>query len=102
MAKTKENKRTKIAAIDFETYYSKDYSIQGSSTHQYCYHADFDAYMVSIYCPDFEYVGHPADFDWAKLDGYTLIAHNASFDQRVFERCQELGVIPTRIGVHAK
>ncbi len=95
-------KRTKIAAIDFETYYSKDYSIQGASTHQYCYHAEFDAYMVSIYSPDFEYVGHPDAFDWAKLDGYTLIAHNASFDQRVFERCQELGIIPTTIGVNKR
>lgn len=87
----------KFAAIDFETYYSKDYSIMGSTNYQYCHHPEFDAYLVSVYCNEFQYVGHPKDFDWKKLDGYTLIAHNAAFDQRVFERCQELGIIPTEI-----
>jgi hypothetical protein len=95
-------KTTKIAAIDFETYYSKAYSIQGSSTYQYVHHPEFSAYLVSIYCPDFEFVGHPRDFDWSKLDGYTLIAHNASFDQRVFQRCQAIGTIPKEIGVNAR
>lgn len=84
----------KVAALDFETYYSKDYSIRGVSTYQYVNHPEFDAYMVSIYCDDFQYVGELEDFDWKRIDGFTLIAHNASFDQRVFERCQELGKIP--------
>jgi len=92
-------KNKKVAALDFETFYSKDYSIAGSSTYQYVTHPEFDAYLVSIYCPEFEYVGMTKDFDWKRLDGYTLIAHNASFDQRVFERCQELGIIPTEITV---
>lgn len=89
----------KVAALDFETFYSKDYSIMGSSTYQYVNHPEFDAYLVSIYCPEFEYVGMTKDFDWKRLDGYTLVAHNASFDQRCFERCQELGIIPTEIYV---
>ncbi|MBO88549.1 MAG: hypothetical protein CMP14_03430 [Rickettsiales bacterium] len=87
----------KFAAIDFETYYSKDYSIMGSTNYQYVNHPEFDAYLVSVYCNEFQYVGHPKDFDWKKLDGYTLIAHNAAFDQRVFERCQELGTIPVKL-----
>tara|TARA_B100000902_G_scaffold399700_1_gene471918 strand:- start:4952 stop:6844 length:1893 start_codon:yes stop_codon:yes gene_type:complete len=85
----------KVAALDFETYYSKDYSIRGVSTYQYVNHPEFDAYMVSIYCDDFQYVGELGDFDWKRIDGFTLIAHNASFDQRVFERCQEQGKIPS-------
>lgn len=84
----------KVAALDFETYYSKDYSIRGVSTYQYVNHPEFDAYMVSIYCDDFQYVGELENFDWKRINGFTLIAHNASFDQRVFERCQELGKIP--------
>ena len=91
--------KEKVAALDFETFYSKDYSIAGSSTYQYVNHVEFDAYLVSIYCPEFEYVGMTKDFDFKRLDGYTLIAHNASFDQRVFERCQELGTIPLNINV---
>ena len=81
-------------AIDFETYYGKDYSIAKMSTYQYVHHPEFDAYMVTLFSPDLEYVGNPANFDWHRLDGATLIAHNASFDQRVFERLQDLGTIP--------
>lgn len=86
---------TKILSLDFETYYSKDYSIAGSSTYQYVHHPEFDAYLLSIWSPEFQYVGRTKDFkDWNKLDGATFVAHNASFDQRCFERCQELGIIP--------
>ena len=81
-------------AIDFETYYSKDYSIAGTSTWCYVNHHDFDPYMVTLANDDLEYVGHPKDFDWKRVKGMMLVAHNASFDQRVFERAQELGIIP--------
>lgn len=85
----------KFAALDFETYYSKTYSIQGSSTYQYVNHPEFDAYLVAIWSPDLSYVGKTSDFkDWKKFDGYTFIAHNASFDQRCFEKCVEQGIIP--------
>lgn len=85
----------KFAALDFETFYSKDYSIQGSSTYQYVHHPEFDAYLVSIWSPEHSYVGRTDEFkDWKKFEGYTFIAHNASFDQRCFERCVELGIIP--------
>ena len=87
--------KQKFAALDFETFYSKDYSIQGSSTYQYVHHPEFDAYLVSIWSPEHSYVGRTDEFkDWKKFEGYTFIAHNASFDQRCFERCQELGIIP--------
>ena len=94
----KKNKR-KVAAIDFETFYSTLVSIARMSTYQYVNHPEFLAYLVSIYSPNLEFVGNPENFDWRCLDGYTLVAHNASFDQRVFERLQELGVIPTDIKV---
>lgn len=85
----------KYIALDFETYYDRDYSIRGVSTYQYVNHEAFDAYLVSMYSPDLSYVGKTSDFkDWKKLNGVTFLAHNASFDQRVFERCQELGIIP--------
>lgn len=87
--------KQKFAALDFETFYSKEYSIQGSSTYQYVHHPEFDAYLVSIWSPEHSYVGRTDEFkDWKKFDGYTFIAHNASFDQRCFERCVELGIIP--------
>jgi len=85
----------KYIALDFETFYSKDYSIVGQSTYQYVNHPEFDAYLVSLWNPEISYVGQTKEYpDWKKLDGYTFIAHNASFDQRCFERCVELGIIP--------
>jgi hypothetical protein len=95
-----KKRKNKLAAIDFETFYSSDVSIAKMSTYQYVHHPEFDAYMVSIYCDHMEYVGRPTDFDWRRLDGYTLVAHNASFDQRVFERLQELGTIPLGLNVN--
>ena len=95
----KRKKPEKLAAIDFETYWSTAVSMLRMSTYQYVHHPEFNAYMVSIYCDHMEFVGQPTDFDWKRLDGYTLVAHNASFDQRVFERLQELGTIPANISV---
>tara|TARA_B100001175_G_C19514710_1_gene646519 strand:- start:9227 stop:11011 length:1785 start_codon:yes stop_codon:yes gene_type:complete len=54
--------------------------------------------MVAVYNDDFEYVGTVEGMDWTRLKDYTLIAHNASFDQRVFERLQEIGEIPNNVG----
>ena len=54
----------KVAALDFETFYSKDYSIMGSSTYQYVNHPEFDAYS-GIWSPKLSYVGKTSDFkDW--------------------------------------
>ena len=73
-----------VVAVDFETYYDKDCSVRGATAHNYVRHEKFDAFLVSIYAPDeFSYVGHPKDFDWTQLDGRTLIAHNAQFENAV-------------------
>jgi DNA polymerase len=54
--------------------------------------------MVAIYGNDkdgghVEYVGFPEEFDWQRLAGVTLVAHNASFDGLVYNRLLELGKI---------
>ena len=38
----------KTLAIDFETYYSKDYSVRSLGNQGYAAHEEFDPYMVSI------------------------------------------------------
>ena len=76
-----KKKKRKVAAIDFETYYSALVSIAKMSTYQYVNHPEFLAFLVAIYSPDLEFVGNPENFDWRRLDGYLLVAHNASFDQ---------------------
>ncbi|QHI68473.1 DNA polymerase [Tichowtungia aerotolerans] len=109
-------------AVDFETYYDKDYSLKKMDAWSYVHHPKFDAYLMSVYgvvdgrdgspsrppsdtchpTPDtpapgtlFRWVGHPKDFQsWEKLNGALLLAHNAAFDSLVFKRLQEQKIIP--------
>ena len=84
----------KQVAIDTETFYSAQYSIQGNSTRWYVDQPDFDCYMVTVCNDDMEYVGPPEDFDWDSIRGMEAVAHNASFDQRCIGKCVEKGQIP--------
>jgi DNA polymerase I-like protein with 3'-5' exonuclease and polymerase domains len=93
MAKTK----SKTTVIDAETYYDKDCSIILEGAYAYCRHPMWDCYMISLVNDDFEWVGHPNDAPWDRIKGHTLVAHNAAFDQVVFERLVELGIVPQKI-----
>ena len=84
-----------IYAIDFETYYDKQYSVTDIGYWHYCHHDKFNAYMVSIVGTDGnEYAGDPKEFDWSCLSGAMWLSHNANFDSAVFERLKEDGIIP--------
>lgn len=84
-----------VYAVDYETYYAKDYSLRTMPTRAYVYHELFDAYLVAVAGSDgFKWVGHPKDFNWAMLEGKVVLHHNASFDALVSKRLVELGVIP--------
>lgn len=83
-----------MIAIDFETYYDKDYSLRNMSTYNYIHDERFDAYLVALYSDDLQWVGHPSEFDWTKIKGATLLAHNASFDEMVLDHLRELGIVP--------
>jgi len=86
-----------VYAIDYESYFSKDYSLTDMSVHQYVTDPRFDAYLLAVHGESLHWVGHPKDFDWALIDGTTWIYHNMSFDHVVFKRLQELGIIPAHI-----
>lgn len=82
-------------AIDFESYYDKDYSLSDLSYSQYVTHPKFDPYLIAVWGPDIQFVGPPDEFkEWDKLDGADWIMHNAHFDATVMERCKVLGIIP--------
>lgn len=83
------------AGIDYETYYEDpgDCSVKILGPWGYTKHPRFDAYLVSIYCKEFQYMGHPKDFDWSKLDGYEMISHNCGFEMAVTEHLNEKGII---------
>ena len=85
-------------AIDFETYYGKNYSVRDLGNQGYVAHEEFDAYLVSLVGDGIEYVGHPRNAPWDKIpDSPHFIAHNAGFDSTVFRGCQIKGSIPGRI-----
>ena len=86
-------------AIDFETYYDKDVSIPILGAHHYVRHPDCDVYMVSVVNDEFQWVGHPEDFDWDLLKGKHLVAHNMSFDGTVLKFLQERGLVPDDVGL---
>lgn len=69
-----------VAAVDFETYYDDECSVKPLGTVAYTQHPDFDAYMVSIYCPEYQYVGDPFKADWTRIRDHMWVSHNAGFD----------------------
>jgi hypothetical protein len=83
-------------AIDFETYYDRDYSLKKMDAYSYVHHPKFDCYLMSVYGSDFKWIGHPKDFNqWHLFENAILVAHNAAFDSLVFRRLQEKGIIPS-------
>ena len=83
-----------IAAIDFESFYAKDCDISSLGAYHYLSHPKVDVYLVSIVADGFEWVGHPKDFEWARLDGAFLVAHNMAFDGLVLAHLTERGIVP--------
>lgn len=82
------------AAIDFETYYSKDVGIESQGVWHYCRHQEFDAYLVTISTSTGQkYCGRPENFDWSTISGndWRWISHNRSFDKPVYESLVECG-----------
>lgn len=87
---------SKIIAIDFETFYSTKlkYGVGTMIAEQYCKHHLFDAYMVSASDGVHAWSGHPKDFNWAALEGATLLSHNRYFDHSVYNELVFRGIIP--------
>lgn len=81
-------------AIDFESTYAKDCDIGSLGAYHYLRQPKTDVYLVSIVGRDFEWVGHPKDFDWSRLDGAFLLAHNLAWDGLVLAHLIECGVVP--------
>jgi len=88
----------RVVAIDFETRYSRDYSVTTAGVDAYCRDDRFDAWLVAICGTHIEpWVGHPADAPWEAINGQTWVSHNVAFDAAVFARLQRDGVVPAHI-----
>lgn len=83
-----------LAAIDFESFYAKGCDIGTLGAYHYLRHPKVEVYLVSVVSEDFKWVGHPRDFDWARLDGAFIVAHNLAFDGLVLAHLIERGIVP--------
>ncbi len=86
-----------VLGIDFETFYSASYSVSRMGNWAYVHDERFDAWAVSVSDGERTCVCRPAEFPWATVNGRALVAHNADFDEAVFLRIQEQGVIAAGI-----
>jgi DNA polymerase len=95
--------RKKLAvSIDFETYYDDQCSVKGTSYYGYTRHPKFDPYMVAIYSEalGIDYVGHPTGFDWNLISGAIWLAHNAAFDEIVYDSMVDHLKLVSRVEPH--
>ncbi|MBP7831072.1 MAG: hypothetical protein KA248_14270 [Kiritimatiellae bacterium] len=81
-------------AVDAETFYDRDYSVETMGVWHYCADPRFEAYLVSFVGDDgTRYVGPPAEAPWALIDGARWVSHHANFDSLVFLRLMRDGKI---------
>ena len=83
-----------VLAIDYETYYSEEYSMSIMDNLSYVNDSRFNAYVVSVFDKNISKSCHPKDLDWENISRSTWVSHNMSFDRAVHMRLIELGEIP--------
>ena len=83
-------------AVDYETYYSTDYSVRDLGNRGYVLDPRFEAPIVSVVSDDgIEFSGPPEDFDWSLIAEHEWVSWNTLFDRTVHERLVELEKIPS-------
>jgi len=82
----------KIISVDFETYYSKDFSVSDLGAWKYSRDPRCDIYLISV-CDGVEsWAGHPSEFNFSALEGATLVSHHAAFDEEIALAAKERGL----------
>lgn len=84
----------KTIAVDFETYYDKDYSVRDMTIDRYVRDPRFNPYLISVCDGEESWAGNPRDFNFDALDGALLVAFNAPFDRRVAAEGARRSVFP--------
>lgn len=88
-----------FAVPDFESYYSKKYSLgPKTSAWDYVQNPAFNPYLVSLLIVPGNgtatvIIGPPSEMPWQMANGLTWVSHNAGFDELVFRKCVHKGII---------
>ena len=80
--------------MDFETFYTGEYSVRAMGVYPYVRDRRFRAWAVAVSDGTRTVVKEPGAFPWAEINGLAWVSHNREFDKAVFLRLQEDGVIP--------
>jgi DNA polymerase len=78
-------------AIDFETYWAKDYAVTDAGPWTYVEDCRFECYQVAICGEDregqpIEWVGEPKAAPWDRIAGCVWVSHNMTFDAVVWAK----------------
>jgi DNA polymerase I-like protein with 3'-5' exonuclease and polymerase domains len=77
-------KVTNLLAIDYETDYSREYSVSSLGAWAYVRDHRFCAHTVSMWGEGLQYAGKPSDAPWDEAAKFThWVSHNAAFDEQV-------------------
>ena len=83
----------RVVALDWETFYSTDYSVKTLGYDRYCRHSQFDPYLISVADATETWAGPLKEFNWRSLDGCQLLSFNSAFDEEVTLAAAEIGLI---------
>ena len=88
----------RTVAIDFETFYGPGYSVKGLSYWHYANDPRFKVTAIAI-CDQAgaKSWDDPRAVQWDRLHGARVVAHNAAFDEAVFTRLREQGIVPAAV-----
>lgn len=81
-----------VIALDYETPYSKEFSVVDLGYDRYARDPRCVPYMVSVCDGKETWAGHPDDFDFGMLEGKIILSHNAAFDQEITLGAVERGL----------
>jgi hypothetical protein len=83
-------------SVDFETFFSKKlkYSLRSMISETYVKHELFHPYFLSVCDGKNQWAGEPKNFNWAALEGKTLLSHNQYFDGSVYDEMVIRGWVP--------
>lgn len=81
-------------AVDFETPYSKEFSVVDLGYWKYARDARCLPYMISVCDGTETWAGHPDDFNFDSLNGRVLVSANAAFDEEIAQAAIERGIFP--------
>ncbi len=83
--------------VDFETFYTGEYSVRTMGLYPYVNDPRFSAWAVAVSDGESVCACTPAEFPWERISGREWVSHHREFDLYVFGRLQAEGTIPAGV-----